>query len=135
MTDAGTFTSKSPRPHKRDAAEQAKGFAVACARLMADFNCEEVVIFDVRGLSEVTDYVVIGTGTSDRQMRSVAEDLEDIGKEHDFQRYGAEDDEAATWIAADFVEVVAHLFEPATRAHYDLEMMWGDAPRVSWHRG
>ncbi|MEM7577856.1 MAG: ribosome silencing factor [Planctomycetota bacterium] len=134
MTDVGPFTSQSPRPQKRDADEEAKAFAVECARLMADFNCEDVLIFDVRGLSEVTDYVVLATGTSDRQMRSVAEDLEDIGKDHDFHRYGKEDDEAATWIVADFVEVVAHLFEPATRAHYDLEMMWGDAPKVKWRR-
>ncbi|MEM1098743.1 MAG: ribosome silencing factor [Planctomycetota bacterium] len=134
MTDAGTFTSKSPRPQKRDADEQARAFAIECARLMSDLKCEDLLIFDVRGLSEITDFVVIGTGTSDRQMRSVAEDLEELGQQHSFARYGKEDDEAATWIVADFVEVVAHLFEPGTRAHYDLEMMWGDAPKVAWRR-
>jgi ribosome-associated protein len=134
MSETAAYTSKSPQKRDDHAHAQAQRFAVECARLMADFKCEDVLIFDVRGLSEVTDFVVIGTGTSDRQMRSVAEDLEEIGKEHDFKRYGSEDDDAATWIVADFVEVVAHLFEPNVRAHYDLEMLWGDAPRVAWRR-
>ncbi len=136
-SDRASFVSQAPRPPKRqgeDAGEDAKTFAIECGRLMADLKCEDVVIFDVRGLSEITDFVVIATGTSDRQMRSVAEDLEDIARNHGFRRYGSEHDEAATWIVADFVEVVAHLFEPAMRAHYDLEMMWGDAPKVKWRR-
>ncbi len=133
MTETGTFTTRAAA--SSEAAGDAHAFAVESARLMADLKCEDVVIFDVRGLSEVTHFVVIGSGTSDRQMKSVADDLKELGAETGFHRYGNERDEATTWVVADFVEVVAHLFEPGTRAHYDLEMMWGDAPKVGWHRG
>lgn len=135
MSETTRFVTQAPQgPQGQGETADAEAFAVAAARLMADFNCEDVLVFDVRGLSEVTHFVVIGTGTSDTQMRSVASDIGVLGKENDFQRYGGERDDASTWIVADFVEVVCHLFEPGTRAHYDLEMMWGDAPKLKWRR-
>ncbi len=132
MTSREDFTSRSGTSTATEA--EAHGFAVEAARLLADTKCEDVVVFDVRGLSHVTDFVVIGTGTSDRQMKSVAEDVEELGASQGFDRYGQERDDSTTWVVADFVEVVVHLFEPNTRAHYDLEMMWGDAPQVHWRR-
>ena len=113
----------------------AEAFAVEAARLAADLNCTDVIILNVTGLSPLTHYLVIATGTSDRQMRSVAEEIAIEGKKDGFRRYGTDEDKAATWIVADFVEVVVHLFEPSTRGYYDLEMLWGDATTVSWHRG
>lgn len=89
---------------------------------------------DVRGLSEVTDYVMIASGTSDRQIRSVADEVEETAGEHGLSRFGRDADAPSNWIALDFVDLIVHLFEPATRAHYDLEMMWGDAPRIPWKR-
>ncbi len=118
----------------RDYAD-AKAFAIDAARLCADSKCSEVTVFDVQGLSPLTSFIVIATGTSDRQIRSVADDVAELGGPMGFKRFGSERDENATWVVADFVDVVVHLFEPAMRAHYDLEMLWGDAPRVSWRRG
>ena len=117
-----------------DPAIDAKDFAVEAARLVSDLRCEDVVIFDVRGLSPVTQYIVIASGTSDRQIKSVGGDVADLGEQHGFPRYGADRDGGSTWMVVDLVEVMVHLFEPATRGHYDLEMMWGDAPRVKWRR-
>ena len=48
--------------------------------------------------------------------------------------HGQDQDGSATWVALDFVDVVVHLFEPAARGHYDLEMLWGDAIKVAWRR-
>ncbi|MEX0655674.1 MAG: ribosome silencing factor [Phycisphaeraceae bacterium] len=110
-------------------------FAIDTARLLADSHCEDVVIFDVTGLSELTNYIIIATGTSDRQIKSLAGHVNEVAREHDFDRYGSDRDEASTWLALDYVDVMVHLFAPATRAHYDLEMLWGDAPRIAWHRG
>lgn len=101
---------------------------------MHDAHCEDVRIFDVRGLSEMTDYILIASGTSDRQMRSVADDLETKARAVKLSCYGKEVDDRTTWFVLDLVDVVVHLFEPAARAHYDLEMMWGDAPQVAWRR-
>ncbi|MFN3166505.1 MAG: ribosome silencing factor [Phycisphaeraceae bacterium] len=111
-----------------------EGFAIAAAKMLDDFDCEDVRVLDVRGISPLTNYIVIASGTSDRQLRSLAGRLNDLGGEMGFERFGDDRDEAATWLVADFVEVMVHLFEPATRGHYDLEMLWGDAPEVNWRR-
>jgi ribosome-associated protein len=91
-----------------------------------------VLLIDVRGLSQVCDYVLIGTGTSDRQMKSVAAELEDLGEEHKERMYRSSRDDGGTWIVIDFVDLVAHLFEPGQRSYYDLETMWADAEVVDW---
>ncbi|MEM9882160.1 MAG: ribosome silencing factor [Planctomycetota bacterium] len=129
------FTSRSDSETTPRGADAARTLAIDAARLCADLRCEDVVVFDVTGLSQVTHYLVIATGTSDRQIKSVGGDVADLAAEHGFERYGADRDDANTWLVVDLVEVMVHLFEPATRGHYDLEMLWGDAPRVAWRRG
>lgn len=114
--------------------ELVRRFAVEAARTAADNKCEDVLLLDVRGLSQVTDYIVIGSGTSDRQMRSTLGEVADLGKTMGFGSASISEDTRAVWLVADFVDVVAHLFEPNTRAHYDLEMLWGDAEQVAWAR-
>lgn len=137
LTREQVLTSASrpaPTPEGEEPAD-AQGFAVEVTRLLVDLKCTDPVIFDVRGLSPVTDYVVVLSGTSDRQILAVANHASELGKKQGFPRLGEDADKATTWLVLDFVEVMVHLFEPGTRAHYDLEMLWGDAPRVSWHRG
>lgn len=112
----------------------ALGFAVAVARLCRDDHCEGVMVLDVRAISSVADYIVIASGTSDRQMRSVLRHAEELGQSAGSPAFKTSSDDRATWLIADFVDVVVHLFEPNTRSHYDLEMLWGDAPRVPWER-
>lgn len=114
--------------------EQSRAFAIEAARLLADDRCEDVIVLDVRDLSQITDYIIVGTGTSDRQMRAVLHHVEDLGAEQGFRTYRSSADDRGSWLLADFVDVVVHVFEPNTRAHYDLEMLWGDAGRVPWER-
>jgi ribosome-associated protein len=114
--------------------EQSRAFAIEAARLAADDRCEDVIVLDVRQLSQVTDYLIIGSGTSERQMRAVLHHVEDLGAEMGFPAFRSSVDERASWLLADFVDVVVHIFEPNTRAHYDMEMLWGDAARVPWER-
>lgn len=121
-----------PAPDReRDASE---AFAAAAARLLNDYKCADILVFDVRGVSPITNFIVIASGTSDRQIRSLAKHVADLGEQTGFDRYGDDADKAATWLAIDFVEVMVHLFEPETRGHYDLEMLWGDAPEINWRR-
>jgi ribosome-associated protein len=112
----------------------ARGFAIECARLFKDDKCEHIVVLDVRGRSQVTDFVVVATGTSDRQMNSAIDDALDLGVRSGFRAVRTNKDDRSTWLLADFVDVVVHLFEPNTRAYYDIETLWGDAPRVDWRR-
>ena len=103
--------------------------------LLDERHCEDVRLLDVGGLSQVCDFVLIGTGTSERQMKSVAQELEDLGEEHDNNVYRSDRDSGGTWIVIDFVDIVAHLFEPGQRAYYDLETLWSDAEVVDWRKG
>ena len=113
---------------------QVLAFAVECARTTADMKCTDVTLLDVRGLSEMCDYLVIASGTSERQMRSVAQAVEDVGKEQGSPPFRSSRDSGTTWIVVDFVETVVHLFEPDQRFYYDLESMWREAKRVEWRR-
>jgi len=110
-------------------------FAVDAARMIHDDKCEHVLLLDVRELSTVTDFIIIGSGTSQRQMASALDHVEELARDRGFQRHATHRDERSLWLLADFVDVVVHLFEPNTRAHYDLEMLWGDAPRLEWENG
>ena len=98
-----------------------RSFAFEAAQLMVDRHCEDVQLLDLRDISQVCDYVLIGSGTSDRQMKSVAEELADLGQDRDNPMFRTSADTAATWIVIDFIDLVVHLFEPDLRAYYDLE--------------
>ena len=114
--------------------QRLRSFSIEAAQLLADRHCEDVRLLDVTGLSQVCDYVLIGSGTSDRQMKSVAEELADLGQERDNPMFRSSADNALTWIVIDFVDLVAHLFEPTQRAYYDLEGLWSDAQLVEWQQ-
>ena len=107
---------------------------MAVARSCSDDKCEDLRVLDLRGLSSVTDYFVIATGISDRQLRSVADHLLALAKETNLKPMGIDGYEQGQWILIDFVDVVVHLFMPEFRHIYDLELLWGDAPKVRWQR-
>lgn len=123
-----------PAPTGTQREQAVRGFLIEAARLLKDLHCEDIVLFDVQGLSDLTDYILIATGTSDRQIKGVAAQMTDLATERGFERFGSERDADSTWLVLDFVDSIIHLFEPAARAHYDLEMLWGDAPKLDWRR-
>lgn len=126
----GVSVSASP---EREAAAMA--FAVAAARSLHDDKCEDVLVLDLRGQSQMTDFFVIGSGTSERQMRAAAQHVADIadGGLDLYRSNLAEKDQS--WVVMDFVDVVTHVLTPEARLYYDIEMLWGDAPRIEWQRG
>ncbi len=133
-TAAAPAPAPAPKPKTHVPASKAEAFAIEAARLLHDDKCTDVVLLDVRGRNPMTDYLVIGSGTSDRQMRSTLQDVEEVGAKIGYAAVRSTSDDRATWLLADFMNVIVHLFEPNTRAHYDIEMMWGDAPRIPWER-
>lgn len=124
--EARTETSEQPT--------DARAFAIDAARTLADNKCEHVVVLDVGRLSQVTDYIVIASGTSNRQMAASLHHVQELGEAQGHTCFRTSADDNSLWLLADFVDVVVHVFEPNTRAHYDLEMLWGDAPHVAWER-
>ena len=108
---------------------QAKAFAVEAARVAADRHCSDIVVLDLRGISPATDYFVIVTGTSDRQMRTVADEISEAAKKQGMKRFGRAGYEQGRWILLDFIDIVVHIFDSEYRDYYDLELLWGDAKR------
>jgi ribosome-associated protein len=108
--------------------------AVEIARLLSDDKCEEILLLDVQSISQLCDYLIIASGTSDRQMRSAADEAVDLAQARNTPLYRRNIDDRTTWVVLDFVDIMVHIFEPNTRAHYDLEMLWGDAARIEWER-
>lgn len=120
-------TARAPK------ADEGLAFAIAAAQLAADNKAEEVAVLDLRGLSTVADYFVLATGTSDRQMRAVIDAVEAYAAEHGRKPFSAADTGGEAWMLVDFVDVVVHVFDQEHRSYYDLDGLWGDAPRVDWN--
>ena len=91
-----------------------------------------MVVLDVGGLSPVCDFFVIATGTSPRQMRTVADDVIELGATHNFKPLSESGLDSATWVLVDCVDVIVHLFNDDSRRYYDLDNLWGDAKPVEW---
>ena len=94
-----------------------------------DKKAQDLVVLDLQGISSFTDYFLICHGTSVRQTQAIADAIEvRLKPEHGRARIeGYQDGE---WILMDYVDLVVHVFTPAKREYYDLERLWGDAPRV-----
>lgn len=99
---------------------------------MAHTRCHSVIVLDVSSLSPITDFLILGTGTSGRQMRTVADEIVELGETAGFKPYRIDGYESSNWVAIDCVDVVIHVFNDEARRYYDLESLWGDAPRVNW---
>jgi len=110
---------------------RAKQFALAAAKLADERHCTDIVVMDLTGVSPATDYFVIATGTSDRQIRTVADEISQAARDQGLQRFGRAGYEQARWILLDFIDVVIHIFDAEYRDYYDLELLWGDAKRLT----
>ncbi|HEX2031925.1 MAG TPA: ribosome silencing factor [Actinomycetota bacterium] len=95
-------------------------------------QARDVVVLDVRDLIAITDYFVIASGTSDRQVRTIAEEIESALRREGLKPVRREGMEDARWVLLDFVDLVAHVFQQDDRDYYSLERLWGDAPRLAW---
>ncbi|MHC4976081.1 MAG: ribosome silencing factor [Planctomycetota bacterium] len=111
---------------------ESSALAVEVAHALEDAKCTDILILDVRGLSQVTDFIIIASGTSDRQMRTAIRDAEEVAEQQGRSIFGRSSDPASTWLLVDLVDIVVHVFEPNTRAFFDLETLWGDASKVDW---
>ncbi len=122
-----------PKPAQPvDRLELAKQFAIAAAKHAHDTHCREVVVLDVAGLSPVTDFFVLATGTSPVQMRTVCDEIVELGGTKKYKSIHRDGYDGETWMLVDFVDVVLHVFSPDARGYYDLDNLWGDAKKIEW---
>jgi len=119
-------------PRESSRLEAARQFAVQAARLAANTRCHNVVVLEVAGVSPVTDFLVLATGTSPRQMKTVCDEVEELAETQNERPLSRVGDDSASWTCIDFVDVVVHVFSQDARGYYDLDGLWGDAARVEW---
>ncbi len=99
---------------------------------MSDRQADNLVLLDIRPVSVVTDFFVIGTAGSARQMRAVADAVEDALREDGESKPAIrEGDPASGWMLLDYAGVIVHVFDPERRSYYDLEGLWREAPLVA----
>ncbi|MBM4039200.1 MAG: ribosome silencing factor [Planctomycetes bacterium] len=95
-------------------------------------KAEDILVLDVRKLTQITDFFVLASTASERQLKAIAERLHRELKAAGAHCLGVEGEAAGGWVLLDYVDVVVHLFSREARDFYALEMLWGDAPRVRW---
>ena len=108
--------------------------AFLCARVAADNKARDILVLDMRGITPLYDFFVIATGTSRRQIHTVAEEIDAALRAEGETRLGIEGYEASKWVVQDYGDIVVHLFDPDTRTYYGLEELWADAPRLDWEQ-
>ena len=91
---------------------------------LEDTKAEDIAVLEVRALTDVTDYMLICNGSSDRHVQAVARNMADSLAEQGIKPVGLEGDDHKEWILIDYVDVVVHVMKRETRAFYDLESLW-----------
>jgi ribosome-associated protein len=97
---------------------------------MDDLKARQVVVLDLRGLNDATDFFVIASGTSDAHVRGIADSVMDKMGRKGVRTHHVEGLNTGRWVLLDYVDFVIHLFHPETRSFYQLERLWSDAPEL-----
>lgn len=108
--------------------------ACLTARIAADNSGRDILVLDMRPCTPLFDYFVIATGTSRRQIHTLAEEIDAGLRAEGDTRIGIEGYEPSKWIVQDYGDIVIHVFDPDTRDYYKLEELWADAGKVDWER-
>ncbi len=107
--------------------------AVACAQAADDLKAGEIRIWDMRGVSNLTDFMVICTGASMPQLRAILRDVAGrLEQEHGVRPVHSEGRADTRWVVLDYIDVMVHVMDPELRGFYGLEELWKDAREVVW---
>ncbi len=97
--------------------------------LTLERKASNVAVLDLKGISTATDYFVIATGNSDVQVKAIADHVVDELKKDGVRPQHVEGMSGGRWVLIDYIDFVVHVFHPQARSFYQLENLWGDAPR------
>ena len=95
---------------------------------LEEVKAQNITALDVRELTGVMDTMIVASGNSNRQVKSLATNVAVEGKKAGFEILGVEGEDTAEWILVDFGELIVHVMLPATREFYDLERLWSIRP-------
>lgn len=112
----------------------ARNLALAAAEAASAKKAERIVILDVSAQLAITDFFVICNGRTDRQVRTIAQEVErKLHEEQGIKPFRREGEREGHWVLLDYVDFVVHVFQPADRDYYELERLWADAGKVPFH--
>lgn len=106
-------------------------YAILAAEAASEKKASDIVVMKVAELLVVTDYFVLATGNTDRQVSTIAEEVERRLRDAGLRAIGREGEREAHWVLLDFGEIVVHVFQPDDREFYRLERLWSDVERVA----
>lgn len=101
------------------------------AQVLLDNKANDVVMLDLRPVSDMADFFIVASGTSDTHVRATAGHVVDTLKAEGIRVHSVEGLEQGRWVLLDYVDFVVHVFHPTLRSYYQLERLWGDAPAVA----
>ena len=102
--------------------------------IMIDRKAEKTVVLKLKGLNDITDFMVICSGNSSRQNQAISDEIQrGLGKEYKLKTFGSEGESEGGWILLDYVDFIIHIFSPESREKYSLEKLWMDAKRYDFY--
>ena len=105
--------------------------ALLLTRLALEKKAYDLVVLDVHALTSMADYFILCSGRSDRQVQSIAQGLEENAADDGVKPYAVEGTQRGHWVLMDFSDVIVHVFYEPVREFYDLDGLWGHAPRAA----
>jgi ribosome-associated protein len=109
-----------------------EAIACTCAHLADERKADDIVVLEVGPMAYFTEYFVIATGRNERQINAISQEIVHQARDLGSEVLGTEGDASSGWLLIDLGDVVVHLFTPKARELYDLELLWGEAPRTDW---
>ena len=110
---------------------QSEKQAILAAKIADDFKGKDTIVLDLTDITPLFDFFVITTGSSNRQMHAIAEEVDRALNESGSERMGIEGYRESQWIVQDYGDIILHVMTQEARVAYDLEGLWGDARRVA----
>ncbi len=120
------YTDARRIPNANMQSDDIKNVAVAT---LEEMKATDIQVMDVRELTDITDYMVISSGSSYRHVKAIADNVLDALRRRKIRPLGVEGRQKSTWVLLDFGDVVVHVMHPEDRSFYDLEGLWGDHVR------
>ena len=96
-----------------------------------DGKAEDIKVFDVRKLTSIADFMVVASGRSSRQVKALAERAADAARKRKVKPLGMEGEQTSEWVLLDLGDVIVHVMQPESRAHYQLEKLWDAGPPIT----
>ncbi|MDB6078864.1 MAG: rsfs iojap ybeb: ribosome silencing factor [Akkermansiaceae bacterium] len=107
--------------------------AKACAKAADEMKAEQIRVWDLRGLSNLTDYMVVCSGSSQPHLRAVLREVQSkLDQEYGSKAANSEGKADTRWVVLDFIDVMVHVMDTELREYYGLEELWKDAKEIEW---